>query len=135
MLFRPLDRCDFPLLQKWLASPHVNRWWHENLDLAGVEAKFGQRIEGTEPTHVFMVEVEGQAVGWIQWYWWSDYPAHAAQLGAAPGSVGIDLAIGEEATTGRGLGPAAIVQFLKQIVPAESVFCARGSQRQIVTRL
>jgi len=123
MLFRPLDRSDFPLLQKWLAGPHVNRWWHETLDLAGVEAKFGPRVDGTEPTHVFMIEDNGQPAGWIQWYWWSDYPAHAAQLGAEPGSAGIDLAIGEEAMIGRGLGPAAIVQFLRQIVFANSVYC------------
>jgi len=70
-----------------------------------------------------MIDVEGQPVGWIQWYWWTHYPAHAAQLGAESGSAGIDLAIGEEAMTGRGLGTAAIGQFLRKIVSAESVFC------------
>ena len=27
--FRELERSDFPLLQKWLAAPHVAVWWNE----------------------------------------------------------------------------------------------------------
>ena len=37
--FRPLGRSDFPLLQQWLSAPHVDAWWREGLDLAGVEEK------------------------------------------------------------------------------------------------
>ena len=114
--FRPLGRSDFPLLQRWLAQPHVVQWWHEPLDLAGVEAKYGPRVDGTEPTHVFVIEDSRRPVGWIQWYWWADYPRHARQLGADMTSAGIDLAIGELEMIGRGLGPNAIRQFLEQIV-------------------
>ena len=38
--FCPLERSDFPLLQEWLCAPHVIEWWHERLDLPGVEAKY-----------------------------------------------------------------------------------------------
>src|SRR5215475_10946901 len=75
--FRPLERSDFRLLQEWLAAPHVAVWWKECLDLASVEAKYGPRVDGTEPTHVFVVEQEGRPIGWIQWYLWADYPEHA----------------------------------------------------------
>jgi aminoglycoside 6'-N-acetyltransferase len=115
--FRSLSRSDFPLLQQWLGNPHVAAWWHQPLDLAGVEAMFGPRVDGIEPTHVFVIEYREQPVGWIQWYFWSDYVDHARQLGVEePDSVGVDLAIGEEEMMGKGLGPSVIDKFLDQIV-------------------
>ncbi|HTR37851.1 MAG TPA: GNAT family N-acetyltransferase [Bryobacteraceae bacterium] len=122
--FRPLERSDFPLLQEWLAAPHVLAWWKERLDLAGIEAKYGPRIDGTEPTHVFLIEQEDRPIGWIQWYLWADYPEHARQLGAEPASAGIDLAIGEPNRTGLGFGPAAIREFAKQFIFVKAAVCA-----------
>jgi aminoglycoside 6'-N-acetyltransferase len=52
--FRPLSRSDFPLLQEWLGRAHVAAWWHERLDLTSVEVKYGPRVDGTEPTYVFV---------------------------------------------------------------------------------
>ena len=86
------------------------------LDLTSIEAKYGARVDGAEPTHVFVIEWAARPIGWIQWYLWSDYPEHARQLGAEPASAGIDLAIGDLATTGLGLGPVAIREFLRLIV-------------------
>jgi len=114
--FRPLSRSDFPLLQQWMSAPHVAAWWHERLDLAGVNLKYGPRVDGVEPTRVFVIEYAGRPIGWIQWYLWSDYPEHARQLMVELASAGIDLAIGELAMTGLGLGPLAIREFLEQIV-------------------
>ena len=114
--FRPLRRADFPLLQEWLSAPHVAAWWNERLDLSSVEAKYGPRVDGSEPTHVFVIEQEVRPIGWIQWYLWSDYSDHAGKLGAEPGSAGIDFAIGELCMTGLGLGPTAIRQFVRQVV-------------------
>jgi aminoglycoside 6'-N-acetyltransferase len=91
-------------------------WWRERLDLAGVEAIYGPRVDGVEPTHVFVMQNDGRPVGWIQWYLWSNYPRHGGQLRAEHTAAGIDLAIGELAMTGLGLGPVAIREFLAQIV-------------------
>jgi RimJ/RimL family protein N-acetyltransferase len=124
MFFRSLSRSDFPLLQRWLLEPHVAPWWRESLDLAGICAKYVPRIDGTDPTHVFVIEYRERPVGWIQWYRWSDYPEHALQLGAERESAGIDLAIGEREMIGIGLGPAAIRRFLSQIVFADPTVCA-----------
>ena len=99
--------------------PHVEAWWHERLDLAGLEVKYGPRIDGNEPTHVFLIEYCAQPIGWIQWYRWADYPEHGARLGAEEDSAGIDLAIGAPELTGRGLGPLVIRAFLEQLVFAE----------------
>ena len=114
--FRPLARADLPLLQRWLSESHVARWWNESTDPVSLLAKYGPRIDGADPTHVFVIEYLRRPVGWIQWYRWADYPEHASQLGADPQSVGIDLAIGEKETTGMGLGPIVIYQFLDQMI-------------------
>jgi aminoglycoside 6'-N-acetyltransferase len=114
--FRELARSDFPLLQKWLAAPHVAVWWNERVDLPSLEAKYGPAIDGIEPIHVYVIQREGVPIGWIQWYRWRDFPEHATQLGADPLSAGIDLAIGEIEMTGHGLGPAVIREFATNYV-------------------
>jgi aminoglycoside 6'-N-acetyltransferase len=103
-----------------MCAPHVAAWWYESLDLASVNLKYGPRVDGIEPTHVFVIEYTVRPIGWIQWYLWSDYPEHARQLRAELASAGIDLAIGERAMTGLGLGPVIILEFLRQIVFADS---------------
>ncbi len=92
--FRPLNRQDFSILQKWLAEPHVREWWHDDLNAEEIEARYGPRVDGTEPTHVYIIIKDTKPIGIIQWYLWSDYPDHAAQLGADGTAAGIDLAIG-----------------------------------------
>jgi RimJ/RimL family protein N-acetyltransferase len=115
IFFRPLARTDFQLLLRWLNEPHVTAWWHEPLNLEQIEAKYGPRIDGTEPTHVFLIECEQRPIGWIQWYRWADYPQHARQLGAEPTSAGLDLAIGESEMIGKEIGPGAIQKFAAKI--------------------
>lgn len=114
--FRPLAHSDYSLLQRWLSKPHVLEWWNEALDLAGIAAKYGPRIEGSEPTHVYIMNCDNHPFGWIQWYRWADYPKHAANLDAESSSAGIDLAIGERPYLGRGLGSRAIRDFVRDYV-------------------
>ncbi len=112
---------DLPMLQRWLSRPHVDAWWHEPLDLAGVVRKYGPRIDGVVSTHIFVIEHELRAIGWIQWYRWRDYAAHAAQLGAEPTAAGVDLALGEADLLGRGLGSRALALFIERVVFAHDV--------------
>jgi hypothetical protein len=42
--FRPMERSDFPQLQKWVAASHVAAWWNEPFDLVSLDAKFRPRI-------------------------------------------------------------------------------------------
>jgi aminoglycoside 6'-N-acetyltransferase len=128
--FRPLRRDDLPLLQRWLSMPHVDDWWHEPLDAAGVEAKYGPRIDGSEPTHVFLIEHGDRPIGWIQWYRWADYSQHATLLGAEAEAAGIDLAIGEAVMLGLGLGPRAIRAFVESVVFGDPAIVACVSDPQ-----
>lgn len=94
----------------------MDEWWHEPLDLPGLEKKYGPRIDGIERTQVFIIEHGTRAIGWIQWYRWSDYPDHAAQVTTEPDSAGMDLAIGEVAFVGRGIGSTAIRKFAREVI-------------------
>jgi aminoglycoside 6'-N-acetyltransferase len=116
LCFRPLCEQDLPQLQVWLSRTHVAKWWRQPLDLDGVRSMFRAAIAGRKPTHVYVIERHGRPVGWIQWYRWSDFPEHAARLGAEPNTAGIDLAIGEPDLLGQGIGPRAITAFLERWV-------------------
>lgn len=122
--FRPLRREDLPLLQRWLSLPHVDAFFRQALDAAGVEAKFVPRIEGREPTYVFILELDARPIGWLQWYRWADYPRHAAMLGADPTTAGVDFAIGERDALGRGIGARALRAFVERVVFADSAITA-----------
>ncbi|MEO8548593.1 MAG: GNAT family N-acetyltransferase [Kofleriaceae bacterium] len=122
--FRALVRSDLPRLHHWMAQPHVERWWHQAFDLAELERYDGPRIDGTEPTHVFVIELAARPSGFIQWYRWRDYPGHAARLGAAPSTAGVDLAIGEVELLGQGLGSRALRAFVARVILADPAITA-----------
>lgn len=128
-----MTRADFPALATWLRAPHVENWFpwlHGDSDpLVAVEAEYGPCIDGTDPTELFVIETEGQPVGFLQRYRISDNPSWAAALSAAAESssaagesstsagdlrtaVGFDYAIGVREATGHGVGSAAIRQLL-----------------------
>ncbi len=122
--FEPLQNSDLPLLQRWMTEPHVDEWWHQAWDMEQLKAKYGPRIAGQEPTHVYLIRYDGQAIGIVQWYRWTDYPEHAHQLGATKHEAGIDLAIGEVGSLGKGIGAAVILQFTKDVIFADPTIVA-----------
>lgn len=63
-------------------------------------------------------------IGWMQWYRWRDFPAHAAMIGARDDEAGIDLAIGEADMLGRGLGARAIRGLLDDVIFADAALAA-----------
>jgi aminoglycoside 6'-N-acetyltransferase len=140
---RPMTRDDFPALAAWLRAPHVEAWFPwlhgETPASEAVEAEYGPCIDGIDPTELFVIEVEGEPVGFIQRYRISDNPSWAAALSAAgagesaagesgagesaagesgavigdtSSAVGFDYAIGVLDATGRGVGSEAIRQLL-----------------------
>jgi pantetheine-phosphate adenylyltransferase len=112
---RPLSRDDFPLLHRWLAMPHVQAWWDsEPVTPAAVERKYGPRVDGTEPTRVFTIELARQPVGIIQCYRHADYADWDRAVGI-PSAAGIDYLIGDAAHCGRGIGSAAITGFAPRV--------------------
>jgi GNAT superfamily N-acetyltransferase len=121
MALRELTEADLPLISRWSNEPHVDQWWHEAADLDKTRETYLPNINGTDPTHVLVVELDGRPIGLAQWAWWRDYPAEAARRGAGVDEVGIDYFIGVPELTGRGLGTRLIAELLSQVrsaVPA-----------------
>ncbi|HTW18681.1 MAG TPA: GNAT family N-acetyltransferase [Mycobacteriales bacterium] len=116
---RPMTRADFPLLLQWLQRPHVTEWWRgEPSDPAAVEARYGPCIDGTDPTELFVIEADHRPVGMIQRYLLADEPEWTAAFDGivdVTNAAGIDYLIGEPDAVGRGLGTAAVTQFVSMV--------------------
>jgi aminoglycoside 6'-N-acetyltransferase len=109
--FRPFERTDLPQLDRWLATPHVARWWpREDDSLAALEAQYGPAIDGTDPTHLFLIVADDAAVGFCETYLHADDPAWDRTVGL-PNVAGIDYLIGAPERCGRGLGTQVIGAF------------------------
>ena len=113
---RPLSRSDFQSVRRWLAEPHVSRWWDPRQDPDFIEAKYGPRIDGQEPTEVFIVEIDEEAIGLFQWCPADQYAWWPAELGLTENAVVVDGLIGEPARVGRGVGSALLEYVLPRLL-------------------
>lgn len=112
-------RDDFPSVARWLDQPHVRQWWiGEDADPHAVASKYGPRIDGNEPTEMFVICIRSRPVGLIQRYRITDYPEWAATLSAVADvtrAAGIDYLIGETDALNQGAGTEAIRAFVPTI--------------------
>ena len=83
----------------------MRRWWASDGEPTtdSVEARYAPCIDGLTPTRMWVVEVNGRSVGFVQDYRIGDYPEYAV-LGPDPDAIGVDYLIGDPAWVGRGLG-------------------------------
>jgi aminoglycoside 6'-N-acetyltransferase len=97
--FRPVALQDLPLLQHWLRTPEVVRWWGN-----AEEQALLLREDLEEPCMVMrIVSFEGRPFAYAQDYAVHVWPQpHFARL--PPGSRAIDSFIGEPDMIGRGHG-------------------------------
>lgn len=124
---RPMTPADLPAVDGWLRQPHVARWWTPETTAETEIDKFQRCIEADGATKLCVVELEGQAIGWCQWYRWDAYPEEAEASGACPGEVGADYAIGDPANVGRGVGTAviaAVVDYIRRLHPGAGLLIA-----------
>jgi RimJ/RimL family protein N-acetyltransferase len=113
--FVPLTAGDLPLILRWLAEPHVKRFYPEPFDtLEGAADYYGLRIDGDEPCLQHLARLDGAPFGFIQCYRLLDYPDYAALVGVE-GGIGVDLYIGDPALVGRGLGRAMLAAYLRMV--------------------
>jgi aminoglycoside 6'-N-acetyltransferase len=115
--FRSLAADDLHALLHWLADPDVHRWYDEGeLTLANITARFTPAIDGSEPTHGFLIVIDGQPAGYIQAYAIGDHPDYQRQLDIDPRAVATDLFIGDAAFRNRGWGAVVLAAFLDRVV-------------------
>jgi aminoglycoside 6'-N-acetyltransferase len=117
--FRRLMRDDFPLLGRWLAEPHVARWWHHDPSPAAVEADFGAVADGDEPAQDHLVLMDGVPVGLVQFCRFGDYPEYLDEMEpvhpVAADTASIDYLIGDPHRVGNGMGAAMIAAFVAHV--------------------
>lgn len=115
--FRPLERGDFPLMQRWLNTPHVVRWWDKpGPALEEVESKYLPRILGEELTDCYVVLEDGREIGYVQTYIIADHPEYHKLVDVPERAAGLDVFIGELDCVHRGLGPHLLREFMRTIV-------------------
>jgi aminoglycoside 6'-N-acetyltransferase len=113
--FEPLRREHLRLMRDWLGREHVRRWWRDDIDDS--IAEYEQEIAGGgEPTENYLIVLGGRPVGFIQTYLVSDYPEWNEIVEVGEGVAGVDLFVGEEGLTGRGLGSKILEQFAREVV-------------------
>jgi RimJ/RimL family protein N-acetyltransferase len=120
--FVPLAESHFPLLLKWLETPHVKKWWDQDvaytMDL--VREKYSSYIKGyklvdgqQKPIQGFIIHNNQNPIGYIQIYNAYDFPRSKTLSGLSANLGAFDIFIGEESALQQGLGSKAIVEFLK----------------------
>lgn len=111
--FRLVTETDLPLIGAWLAEPHVARWWGD----AGAALDEIRQAMAEPTTEPYLILFDEVPVGYIQSYdihGEADHPYRDQP----PGTVGIDLSIGEPSLVGRGHGPAVIEAFVARLFAA-----------------
>jgi len=117
---RPMRHEDLVLVGRWLAAPHVARWYLAGSSLEAELEDIRVSLDGAQGTHMLVVLHDGEPVGWCQWYLCGVDPEWAAEVGAEPGDVGVDYAIGDAARVGAGVGTeliSALVRLVREARP------------------
>lgn len=127
--FRPLVPADLPLLHGWLNQGPVLEWYaRAPLSLEQVEQRYRGRLDGSDPTRVWISVVDGADAGMLQTYLVADHPDYARAIAGEAGWAGLDYFTGEARFRGIGLAPRIVDAFVEQVVfaAAEVVACVSG---------
>jgi aminoglycoside 6'-N-acetyltransferase len=113
---RPLTRADLAVLLRWLNDPLIRTWWpREPPTPAGIEDKYGLRIDGTVPVRVYIYEYRGEPAGMTQCFRWAERPSRKFPV-AIPAAASIDFLLGEARFRGKGVGSAGFAKFAGQVL-------------------
>jgi aminoglycoside 6'-N-acetyltransferase len=116
--FRPVGPADLPMLLRWLERPHVREWWGDpDTELGYIR----DMVEGRDTTRPFILSVDGEPVGYIQYWFLGDFQnaswiAEHPWLAELPSdAVGVDLSIGDPARLSQGFGSGALRAFVERL--------------------
>jgi aminoglycoside 6'-N-acetyltransferase len=109
--FRPMSAADLPMVQRWLAMPHVAQWW-------GDPAEQYALVSGDldhPAMKQYVVTFDDRPFAYLQCYDPQAWPENG--FGALPnGARGIDQFIGESDMIGRGHGNRLIRRFVDDLL-------------------
>lgn len=129
MKFTPLKLNDLDTLYRWFQTPHVKEWYAKNINFSKEDLlkKYAPRIQGKEKIPSYIIDIDNQQIGFIQYYDLEySFPegiknhAHSLFEKTVPAEIaGIDLFIGESNYLGKGIGSLIITQFITEIIPSK----------------
>jgi RimJ/RimL family protein N-acetyltransferase len=117
--FHPMSAADLPLMRRWLEMRHVREWWGEPATELGY---IRDMIEGRDTTRPFIFSVDGEPMGYIQYWFVGDHQnatwiADNPWLAELPSdAVGVDLSIGDPGKLSQGIGSAALREFTERLL-------------------
>ena len=97
---------ELPLVQRWMAAPHVAEFWHQDWSLGAWAAAVDRQHAGAH-SRPWLVALDGEPVAYVEVY----RPARdviARCLDVDAHDLGVHIAIGDPDRTGRGLGPRVL---------------------------
>ncbi len=114
--FRRLTDDDLPALVEWMAAEHAQPWFGDeprSPELA--RQRYARELDGTSATRMWVVELEGRAIGYVQ-----DYPVVAYDDFAVrvqdPQAISFDYLIGEPDLVDQGIGTEMIGAYCRDIL-------------------
>lgn len=112
LTFRALSENDFPLLHRWLETPHVREWWDSDIDwtVELIHKKYARHI-GDPKIKPCLILIDDHPIGYIQGYNAYDYPRDPPLEGLPESLVAFDMYIGELDYLGQGLGARKSASF------------------------
>jgi aminoglycoside 6'-N-acetyltransferase len=117
-VFRPMTADDMPLVQRWLAEPHVAEWWHDPETLEFVSGDLDH-----PDLAQFIVSLDGRPFAYLQCYQIGDW--HETFGPQPAGTRGLDQFIGEADMLERGHGSGFMRAFIDHLF-------ARGVPRIVI---
>ena len=117
--FHPVTQNDMALLRQWMKKPHWRRWWGDpDTELAMIQAM----VDGEDTTRPYIFSIEGEAIGYIQYWIVADSKKDPTLMAANPwlawvpeDAIGIDLSIGEAHHLSKGIGSRALRDFAEML--------------------
>lgn len=128
--FKLLCESHFPLLLKWLKTPHVRAYWDADVQWTPelIQEKYdsyskGYKLEKGIPKKIqaYIIFMDEEPIGYIQLYNAYDFPRSKPLIGLPENLAALDIFIGEVECLGKNLGSKALQLFLETI--ADPHYC------------
>ena len=122
------DPVEYERMARWRNEPHVReRWYPDDPPLTPDEAQrdYGPRAGPDASTTSCVIEFEGRAAGYIQFYPWGAFREEVEAIGLpeVEDAWGLDIFIGEPDLLGRGIGSAAIDLLCRYLLTERDASC------------
>ncbi len=118
--FTPLETSHFPLLLKWLETPHVKEWWDQDIRWTPqlIKEKYGAYVHHQKSVYAYIMNVNQKPVGYIQYYNFYDFPreGNSDDLDLPQSLAAFDVFIGEKEWFSKGVGSRLIEHFVKNYI-------------------